>query len=105
MPPSPRNVKFPNGFYVVLLLTSTVFVMTILAWLVAPALRQIQKEDQAQGTSAPRVDDRSLAMADWIDKNAVNVLTYELGVILATGFLAVGFDAWQEKRQGKQQNS
>lgn len=101
MPPSPRNVKFPNGFYVILLLTSTLFVMTILAWLVSPALKQISNEDKAKGTKAERVDDRSLAMAAWIDKNAVKILTYELGVILATGFLAIGYDSVMEKRGSK----
>jgi hypothetical protein len=98
MPPSPRNVKFPNAFYVLLLATSTVFVMTALAWLVTPALRQISDEDRAKGVAA-RVDERSLKLGDWIDRNAVTLLTGEFGVMLVTGMLAMGTDSLWERRQ------
>lgn len=101
MPPNPRNVKFPNVFYVVLLLTSTFFVMTALAWLVVPALKQISDEDKSKGAVA-RVDERSLEFGDWIDQNAVKLLTYEFCVMLVTGGLAMGLDSWLEKR-GKSQ--
>ena len=98
MPPDPRNVKFPNAFYILLLATSTVFVMTALAWLVAPALREISEKEQAQGGSG-RVDARSLALGDWIDRNAVTLLSAEFGVMLVTGMLAMGTDSLWERRQ------
>lgn len=97
MPPNPRNVKFPNAFYVILLLTSTLFVMTALAWLVVPALKQISDEDRAKGAVA-RVDKRSLEFGDWIDRNAVKLLTYEFAVMLVSGGLAMSVDSWLEKR-------
>jgi hypothetical protein len=97
MPPNPRNVKFPNPFYVVLLLTSTFFAMTIMAWLVVPAVRQISEEDRAKG-AAVRVDNRSLEFGDWIDRNAVSLLSGQFGVMLVTGVLAMGLDSFLEKR-------
>ena len=99
MPPNPRNVKFPNGFYVVLLLTSTIFVMTCMAWLVTPAVRQISQEDKTSGTAIKRVDDRSLALGDWIDQNAIKLLTVEFSVMLVTGLLAISLDTWTENRK------
>ncbi|MEI7921220.1 MAG: hypothetical protein WCJ40_04860 [Planctomycetota bacterium] len=101
MPPSLRNVKFPNGFYVILLLTSTLFVMTCMAWLVSPALREISEKDRASGASVQRVDPRSLALGDWIDKNAVKLLTVEFSVMLVTGLLAIGLDTLIENRHKK----
>jgi hypothetical protein len=98
MPPNPRNVQFPNVFYVILLITSTLFVMTSLAWLVSPTLRQISEEDKAAG-AAVRVDDRSLTLGDWIDRNAVQILTVEFGVMLVAGVLAMGADSLWEKRR------
>lgn len=98
MPPNPREVKFPNPFYVVLLVTSTLFVMTALAWLVSPTLRQISEEDRSQGL-ASRVDERSLTLGDWIDRNAVALLSAEFGVMLVTGMLAMGTDSILEKRR------
>ena len=99
MPPDPRNVKFPNVFYIILLVTSTVFVMTALGWLVTPAIRQISEEDRASGISG-RVDARSLALGDWIDRHAVSLLTGEFGVMLVTGMLAMGTDSrWERQRK------
>jgi hypothetical protein len=97
MPPSLRNVKFPNVLYVVLLSTSTFFVMTILAWLMVPALKQIQAEDLAKG-QASRVDRRSLEFANWVDDHATTVLTYEFVIMLVSGSLAMGLDILQEKK-------
>lgn len=96
MPPNPRNVQFPNVFYVILLAASTLFVMTSLAWLVTPAIRDISEQDRASGISG-RVDERSLALGEWIDRNAVNLLTGEFGVMLVTGMLAMGTDGKRQR--------
>lgn len=99
MPPNPRNVKFPNAFYVLLLVTSTLFVMTALAWLVTPTFRQISDQDRASGITG-RVDERSLALGDWIDRHAVTLLTVEFTVMLVAGMLAMGTDRmWESENQ------
>lgn len=99
MPPDPRNVKFPNAFYVLLLVTSTLFVMTALAWLVTPTIRQISDQDRASGIEG-RVDDRSLALGDWIDRHAITLLTGEFAVMLVAGMLAMGTDSlWERQSQ------
>lgn len=75
--------------------------MTCMAWLVSPAVRQISQEDKASGATVNRVDDRSLALGDWIDKNAVKLLTVEFSIMLATGLLAISLDTWTENRKKK----
>ncbi len=100
MPPSLRNVKPPNILYVVMLVTSTLFVMTILSWLMVPALKTIQAQDKAKGQAA-RVDNRSLEFADWVDRNATSLLTYEFIVMLVSGSVAMGLDVLNEKKSEK----
>ena len=60
-----RRLKklFPNPFYVVLLISSTLFVVTALAWLVVPSIL-----DQA---AAPQAKGGMVGLARWIDRNSM----------------------------------
>jgi hypothetical protein len=84
--PRKREV-FANPFFVVLMATSVAFVLTVLAYLISPAVL-------APGPAKPLPSARSLAMAAWVDRNAPWVLAVEFTVMLVTGVMAMITDPW-----------
>jgi len=92
MTASPRKREvFANPFFVVLMATSVVFVLTVLAyWISAQVLEP--------GPGQRPASARSLALAAWLDRNAPWVLAVELGIMLASGVLAMATDAWFSPR-------
>ena len=86
----PRKPLFPNPFYVVLMVTSTLFVLTALAYVVSPyvgvdanGVRQAAKPGAA-----------SLALAAWLDRYGPLALGVEFVLMLAFGLLAMATDQW-----------
>jgi hypothetical protein len=102
--PRKREV-FANPFFVVLMLASVVFVLTVLAYLVSASVLD-PVSGQALGdsdmTPKPRRTSGSLAVARWMDRNAPWVLAFEFGIMFVTGVLAMITDPWfsgKEKRR------
>jgi hypothetical protein len=88
MTASPRRPEvFANPFFVVLMATSVVFVITVLAYLISPAVLEPGPANPAPGAG-------SLMAAEWLDRNAPWVLAAEFAVMLLTGILAMATDPW-----------
>ena len=88
MTASPRKREvFANPFFVVLMATSVVFVMTVLAYLISPV--------GARAGPGQAAAERGLAgVAAWLDRNAPWVLAVEFAIMLLTGVLAMATDPW-----------
>lgn len=87
----PRKALFPNPFYLLLITASTVFVLTALGYLVSPNVQQ-------QAAHRPGAGPASLALADWLDRNAPTALAVEFAVMLVAGLLAMATDRWFPSR-------
>jgi hypothetical protein len=85
--PARRREVFSNPFFVLLLGTSVVFVLTIFGYLVSP---YILVPDPAR----PRPGPNSVALAEWFDRNGPLVLGVEFVVMLLSGVLAMLTDPW-----------
>jgi len=95
------KVKSPNPFYVLLLVASTAFVLTVLGYLVSPVVLR-QAIDNPQDGPGPA----SLALANWFEHRAPAALGVEIGVMLISGVLAMVSDHWlSSKRAQKPANS
>jgi hypothetical protein len=86
-----KREVFANPFFVVLMAASVVFVLTVLAYLISPA---VLEADPAKPPPSPG----SLAMAAWIDRNAPWVLAAEFATMLVTGVVAMVTDPWFSPR-------
>ena len=92
MTASPRRREvFANPFFVVLMATSVVFVITVLAYLISPTVLE-------PGPANPAPGARSLMAAAWLDRNAPWVLAVEFAVMLLTGVLAMATNPWFSPR-------
>jgi hypothetical protein len=90
MSDQPAKRLFPNPFYLVLLVASASFVLTILAYLVAPtvesgALRIEVDPDEPVGPA------RAL---QWFQGRAPLILAVECGAMFVFGVLAMATDRW-----------
>ena len=79
----PSKALFPNPFYLVLLLASTAFMVTVLAYLVSP-----------YAAERPNAGAGSRALVDWIDRRGPLALAVEFAVMLASGLAAMATDRW-----------
>ena len=92
MTASPRRREvFANPFFVVLMATSVVFVITVLAYLISPAVLEPGPANPAPGAG-------SLMAAAWLDRNAPWLLAVEFAVMFLTGVLAMVTDPWFSPR-------
>jgi hypothetical protein len=92
MAEKPRSREiFANPFFVVLLLTSTLFVLTVMGYLVSPYVLAPNPARQPPGAG-------SLAMAAWLDRNGPQALGIEFVVMLLVGILAMVTDPWFSPR-------
>ncbi len=92
--PRKREV-FANPFFVMMMAASVVFVLTVLAYLISPA---VLEADPAK----PPPSARSLALAAWIDRHAPWVLAVEFVIMLVTGVVAMVTDPWFTPRSKPQ---
>ena len=85
----PTKKLFPNPFYVILLLASTLFVVTTLGYLVAPA-------DQYKAGAPARQAAKSgtAGVSEWLERHGPTALGVEFGLMLASGLLAMATDRW-----------
>ena len=67
-----------------MLVASTAFVVTALAYLVSPYVAQRAADRPAAGPGRG-----SLALADWLDRRSPTVLAIEFAVMLVSGLLAM----------------
>ncbi len=86
-PSRPR--KSPNPFYVLLMVVSTVFVVTALAYSIGPTVVERAVEEAGPGET-PKVP-KAVA---WLDREAPRLLTVEFSAMLALGALAMATDHW-----------
>lgn len=82
---------FPNPFYLLLLVASTLFVLTALGYLVAPSLAP------AAGAGA-RERGVSEALASWLDRRGPWLIAIEVTAMIVTGFLSMLTDRWFPER-------
>jgi hypothetical protein len=82
-----RREVFANPFFNVMLATSVLFVLTVLAYLVSPVVL----ESTAARAAPAR---RSIAFAEWLDRHAPMTLAVEIAVMLVTGLVAMMTDPW-----------
>jgi hypothetical protein len=81
-----RSAIFANPFFVVMLGTSVLFVLTVLAYLVPYVV-------ESSPAPAP-MGEGSAAFAVWIDHNAPQVLAVEFIVMLVAAVVAMATDPW-----------
>jgi predicted PurR-regulated permease PerM len=94
---SDRSRKpWPNPFYVILLLVSTVFVVTALGYLIGPFVQQQAKEHPTGGPGPA-----SRAVAEWLDRRAPLALSVEIGLMLASGVLAMATEHRFSRKRAK----
>lgn len=84
MPNRPSKKLFPNPFYVLLLVSSVLFVLTTLAYLVVPGILS----GPVQG--APR----AVSFLKALDRNTPLALTIEIAVMILSAALAMLTDRW-----------
>jgi hypothetical protein len=88
MTTSPRRREvFANPFFNVMMSTSVVFVLTVLAYLVSPYVLEPAAAEAAQAPS-------SVAVAEWLDRNAPKTLAVEFVIMLVSGVVAMVTDPW-----------
>lgn len=82
-----RKALFPNPFYVVLIVASTVFTVTVFAYLISPNILQRAGARPGAGTG-------SVALARWLDRSGPTALGVEFIVMFVSGVLAMATDRW-----------
>jgi hypothetical protein len=92
---SPKAL-FPNPFYVLLLIASTVFTVTALGYLIGPSIEQRALDHPGAGPGRPGAG--SLALSAWLDRNGPRVLGIEIGVMFVSGVVAMLTDRWFTSR-------
>jgi ABC-type uncharacterized transport system permease subunit len=83
-----RGRGFPNPFYALLMVVSTMFVITTLAYLIGPSVERRALEDPTAIAPGRR------AFAAWFDRNGVLALGVEFGIMLVSAILAMVTDHW-----------
>jgi predicted PurR-regulated permease PerM len=91
MPPR-RTGRYPNVFYLALLVVSTAFVVTALAYLVAPSIAQKASEDPRLARENPATP----RLAAWLDSNGPASLSIQFGLMVVLGLAAMATDQWFE---------
>jgi hypothetical protein len=86
-----RREVFANPFFVVLMATSVIFVITVLGYLISPSVLE-----PGPGNPAPGAGSREAAA--WLDRNTPWVLAIEFAIMLLTGVLAMATDPWFSPR-------
>ena len=86
-----RREVLANPFFVVLMATSVVFVITVLGYLISPSVLE-------PGPANPVPAAGSREAAAWLDRNAPWVLAVEFAIMLLSGVLAMATDPWFSPR-------
>jgi hypothetical protein len=86
-----RSEILSNPFFVILLGTSALFVLTVLGYLVSPYVLMPNPAHQPRSAG-------SIAMADWFDRHGPLTLGIEIVVMLVAGVVAMATDSWFSSR-------
>jgi hypothetical protein len=86
-----RREVFANPFFVVLLGTSVLFVLTVLGYLASWSIL-----DPGARHAPPTLGSR--VIAEWLDRNAPLALGVEFIVMLLSGIIAMATDHWFSPR-------
>ncbi len=81
---------FPNPFYVLLLVASTFFIVTVLAYLIVPTV--VTQADQTAGQKHAAAG--AVRWLESFDRNAPMALAVECVVMVAAACLAMATDRW-----------
>ena len=87
---NPGRRGFPNPFYVALVLASTAFVVTAIAYLIGPTVAELSDPGDA---SASR-------FVETFDRHGPTALLVEFVAMLACGLMAMGTDRFLPGRRG-----
>jgi hypothetical protein len=89
--PRRKREVFANPFFNLMMIGTLAFVLTVLAYLVSPFALERAEGQGAQGR-------RSIALAEWLDRNAPMTLAVEFIVMLASGVTAMATDHYFSSR-------
>ncbi len=87
-----RKRLFPNPFYVALLITSTLFMVVVLAYLVGPMILGMVAEARAAGDQV--AGSGALGVTIWLDRQGPLLLAILFVAMLISGVLAMATDRW-----------
>lgn len=79
--------RFLNPFYLLVLVSGTLFAVTCLAYLISPMVIEQSRPDMFVG----RVP-ASVRAALWIDRNGATLIAYETGLLTVSALAAMAFD-------------
>ncbi len=96
MAPEAKKKLFPNPFYLALVVVSTVFVMTALAYWIGPLFEQA-RIDHPDARVAPT----SLALLEWMDRRGPVVLGVEFALMALLAFVAMAADDLFDAKRAK----
>jgi hypothetical protein len=94
----PSKPLFPNPFYVLLVVASTVFTVTVFAYLIGPYIQQRALDHPGAGRPGPG----SIAVTDWLDRNGPRMLAIEFLVMFFSAVLAMATDRWFPSKPPRQ---
>lgn len=89
--------RFPNPFYLLLMVVSTGFVVTALAYLVVPMIA-------VRAMTAPGIIEENPGtpwLMLWLDEQAPRLLGAQFVAMLVLGLIAMASDGWFEAREAK----
>lgn len=95
----PGKKLFPNPFYVLLLVASTLFVVTALAYLVAPTVLELAAQAASRPRNGPEEGRGAARLAVWLDRNGPLGLGVEFLAMLASALMAMATDRWYTPRK------
>lgn len=87
--PGRSRKRLPNPFYVLLMVVSTAFVVTALAYYIGPEVVR-----QATAEAGPGTRPRIPGLVFWLDRRAPTILAIEFIGMLILGLLAMATDHW-----------
>jgi len=87
----PRRSVLRNPFFAILLAVSTLFVLTVLGYLVSPYVL-------APPRALPPREGGSLALAAWLDRNGPQALGIEFLLMSVAGIFAMATEDWFSPR-------
>ena len=90
--PTPGRRLFPNPFYVVLLIASTLFMVTVFAYLVGPMVVGMVVKARAAGDQV--AGSGALELTMWLDRHGPLLLAILFVLMLVSGVLAMATDRW-----------
>lgn len=87
---TPRHLRFPNPFYIALMVVSTVFVVSAIAYLMVPMLAQQALVDPRLAHENPATP----GFAHWLDHSGPTYLGVLFVMMLVLSVLAMATDHW-----------